>query len=460
MPQGPMSISEKIQAAEAALVARKDALAQVLEVDVDDEGTLTDDGALKADELTSQIEKAEADVARLKKIEASLMKSATPAEAPGAPARKEPSMVTASKPRAKGHLFSAAIACQVKAFGNRRDPVEIARDHYKDDANELSVILKAESAPATVADSAWAGALVRETYAGFMDLVRDVAVYPRLPGMNLSFDRNGSIVVPYNASTEGAMSGAFIGEGGAIPVRSGAFGQRTLAPKKMGVISSFTREIAMHSMPSIQSLIEQQIVRDTAYTLDTLFLDDQARTTVRPAGMQNDPHGAGTANINASAGATVANITADIKGVLGRVMAARVGAQGVWVMNPLRRLGLSTVQDAASGEYPFRDSVTAGTLFGYPIIVSNNVPVGVVAFIPSDTLIFANDFAPRIDVSESATLHMEDTAALPLVDGTGTVAQPVRSTFQTDTVAVRMVLGLDWIVARPNGVQIITSCAW
>ena len=446
----PMTtLSEKIVAAEDSLVTKRDALTAIFDTDVDENGDLTEDGALKADELTNQIEKAEADVARLKKAESALKFQAKAAENGRNP------HIEMRKLRKKGHVFFGAITAKVKAHGERLHPVQVAAAHYKDDP-EVGIILKAESEPA---DMTSASAIVQEYTAEFFDLLRDQSVYQQIPGVRLQFDRYGSISVPYDSAARGALAGGFVGEGSAIPVKAGGFSEKTLAPKKAGTISTFSKELAMHSTPSIQGMIQARILADTAEALDAAFFDANARTATRPAGMQDPTDGAGAANIVGSLGPTVANITSDLKGVMSRAMAARVGNSGVWVMNPLRRLGLMTVQDAASGEYPFRDEVNRGTLFGFPIIISQNVDPALVSFIPSDTIVFANDYAPRIDVSDSATLHMEDSAALPLNDGT-TAAAPVRSLYQTDTMAVRMTLGLDWLIVRPDGCQVLTGVAW
>ena len=447
------SLSDRINAAEESLVAKRDALTAIVETEVDASGELTEEASTKASELASQIEKAEVDIANLKKYENALraqVKSAVDSKGDRNP------YVSMQKQRQKGHNYIGAITAKVKAHGERLHPLQIASEHYKDDP-EIGLILKAETDPAGMTSAA---SLVQTSVAEFFDLLRDQSIYQQIPGTRLQFDRYGSISVPYNSSARGALAGGFVGEGSAIPVKAGGFAERTMAPKKMGVISTFSKEIAMHSVPSIQALIQNQIIADTAEALDTAFLDANARTTTRPAGMQDPADGAGAANIVGSSGATVANIVADLKGVLGRAMAARVGNSGVWVMNPLRRLGLMTVQDAASGEYPFRDEVNRGMLYGYPIVLSQNVDPALVAFIPSDTVAFANDYAPRIDVSDSATLHMEDATPLPVVDGAGAAAAPVRSLYQTDTMAVRMTLGLDWLIIRPNGCQVLTGVAW
>jgi len=447
------SLSDRINAAEDSLVAKRDALAAIIETEVDESGELTEEANTKASELASQIEKGEADIANLKKYENALraqVKSATDSKSDRNP------HIEMRKMRKKGHTFFAAMAARVKAHGERVHPVQVASTYFKDDP-EVGLILKADTDPM---DMSSASSLVQEYTSEFFDLLRDRSAYQQLPGSRLQFDRYGSIIVPYNSSTRGDLAGGFVGEGSAIPVKAGSYSEKSLAPKKMGVISPFSKELAMHSMPSIQTMVQDQIIADTAEALDTAFFDANARSSSRPAGLQDTTDGAGAANVNASAGNTVANITTDLKGVLGRALAARVGNSGVWVMNPLRRLGLMTVQDAASGEYPFRDEVNRGTLYGYPIVVSQNMSSSLVAFVPSDTVVFANDYAPRIDVSDTATLHMANPAS-EIVSGTGpATADPVRSLFQTDTIAVRMTLGLDWLVIRADGCQVLTSVGW
>lgn len=449
------TLSQKIAAAEDALVAKRDALTQLMASEVGENNEYEDELTVKANELADQIEDGEKHLAMLLRSEKALkaqVKSAADSKSDRNP------YVSMQKQRAKGHNFFAALSAKVKAHGQRMHPLAVAETFYKDDP-EVGIILKADTDPATMTDATWASKLVQEATAEFFDLVRDISIYQQLPGARLQFDRYGSLVIPYNSSTRGDLAGGFVGEGSAIPVQAGSYSEKTMAPKKLATISVMTNEIAHHTMPSIQALVQTQILRDTAEALDTAFFDANARSASRPAGMQDPSDGAGAANINASAGNTVANVVSDLKGVLGRSMAARVGSGGVWVMNPLRRLGLMTVQDAASGEYPFRDEVNRGTLFGYPVITSNNMDAALVSFIPTDTVVYANDYAPRIDVSDTATIHMANPAS-EIVSGTPTTADPVRSLYQTNSMAVRMTMGLDWIIVRANGVQVLTSVGW
>src|SRR4029077_2691757 len=70
---------------------------------------------------------------------------------------------------------------------------------------------------------------------------------------------------------------------------------------------------------------------------------------------------------------------------------------------------------------------------------------------------------PRFAVSTEATLHEEDTTPLALAtgaQGSGVLATPMRSLFQTDAVAVRMSMYVTWGMRRTGMVQTIASVIW
>ena len=77
----------------------------------------------------------------------------------------------------------------------------------------------------------------------------------------------------------------------------------------------------------------------------------------------------------------------------------------------------------------------------------------------------AEDFAsaagdmPEFDVSEQATLHMSDAPA-EIVAANGTVSDPIRSMFQTNSLALRMVLPLTWKMRRTGMVHCVLAFAF
>jgi hypothetical protein len=100
------------------------------------------------------------------------------------------------------------------------------------------------------------------------------------------------------------------------------------------------------------------------------------------------------------------------------------------------------------GTFPFRDEVQAGNLLGYPICDSGTVPLGTVGMVDAADFVTVGGEPPRFEISDSAVLHMEDTTPLPIVDG-GAAAAPVRSLWQTDSLGLRMLWPMNWVLRRP-----------
>jgi hypothetical protein len=68
--------------------------------------------------------------------------------------------------------------------------------------------------------------------------------------------------------------------------------------------------------------------------------------------------------------------------------------------------------------------------------------------------------APEFDVSEVATIHMEDTTPLNIAtgaQGSGVLATPTQSMFQTAQIAIRMIANVNWAMRRTGMVQYIAS---
>ena len=114
-----------------------------------------------------------------------------------------------------------------------------------------------------------------------------------------------------------------------------------------------------------------------------------------------------------------------------------------------------------TGIFPFRDEIRGGTLNTIPIINSATVPAKTMILVDAADFVVAGGEAPRMDVSDQATLHEEDTAPLALVSGSpGTVASPQRSLFQTNSLALRMVLPLNWLMRRTGVVAWTQNVTW
>ncbi len=351
----------------------------------------------------------------------------------------------------KGDLATKLFVSIAKAHVAGVSPMEMAEKTYGGDKDVMNFV-KATSIPADTTTTGWATELVEDGYGAFLDTLYPATVYGRVAGTPLFFGKYGSIIIP-SFSAASNINGEFVAEGAPIPVKQGVFETQTLTPKKLGVITTFTREILTKSTPAVEMLVRNAIIMDTSKAIDAAFLDNAAVSAIRPAGLQNAT-ATGAGNINASVGATVSDILNDVKGVFSRLEAVQLGQKGVWVMNPTTVLGLSTKQ-IATGQFAF-STIENGSFAGHPIVSSTNVPAGVVFYVDDQALVKGSDIAPEFTVSNQATLVM-DTVAEPIVTGGAVTTQDVRSMYQTDTTALRFVLGLDWAIIRVGGVQVLTG---
>jgi HK97 family phage major capsid protein len=359
---------------------------------------------------------------------------------------------------------AGTLAYFAKANGSTLEAArnKIAERHpeYKDEATKLiaDLVLRAASAPALTTVTGWAAELVQTTWAALMPLLMPNSILPRLAarGLSLSFGSYGKIVIPTRSRTP-TLSGSFVGEGLPIPVRQGAFTTQTLTPKKMAVITTWTREMDDHSIPAIEGLLRDAIQQDTAVAIDTVLIDANAASAIRPAGLLN-----GVSVTTPTAGGGLAAFIGDVVGLINSISAATYGniRSLVWIVNQTDMLRASMLSATNTGIFPFRDEIRGGTLNGIPIIDSQTVTAKTMILVDAADFVVVGGDAPRMEMSDQATLHMEDTTPLELVASPSTVAAPQRSLFQTDSIALRMVLPLNWIQRRAGTVAFTTSVTW
>lgn len=322
------------------------------------------------------------------------------------------------------------------------------------------IVIKTATAPAMTGVTGWAAELVQTVNAALVSPLTANTVFPRLSalGLQLTFGRNGKILVPTRSATP-TIAGSFVGEGLPIPVRQGAFTSVTLVPKKLGVITEFSREMDEHSQPAIEPILREAILIDTGLAIDNVLLDTNAATAVRPAGIRN-----GIAGLTATAGGGFNALVGDIKQLTAALLTSTVGnvRTPAWLLNPIQANSIALTQPTTTGLFPFRDEINAGRLNGQPAIISGSVPAGTVIYIDAADFVVVGGEAPRFMLSDQATLHEEDTTPLPI--GTAgappTVAAPTRSLFQTDSLALRLILPLNWTMRRPNMVAWVSGVTW
>lgn len=454
------TLSERIENTQNDLVQLRDSLT-----------TAIDNGG-DIDAVTGQIEQKDAALASLRRAEKALGESNDTTIAPTvitAPTRMETRSIDLRRPFASvakkvepADYVLRAATIKLLAHVHKEAPETIRQRAYGDDEATKVVfdhVTRAATAPATTTANGWASQLVQTANADFMEMLLPASVYPALAarGLRLTFGRNGAIAIPSRSATP-TIAGSFVAEGAPIPVRQGAFNSLTLTPKKMAVISTFTREIAEHSIPAIEGLIRDAIQEDTSVAIDTVLLDAVAASTVRPAGLRN-----GVTATTATNGGGITALVGDAKNLVGALITATNGnvRSPVWVMNPAQALSISLTGNAG-GDFVFADAMNQGNFLGYPVIQSPTVPAGLLMLLDAADFVSVAGDEPLFAISDQATLHMDDTApqAIGTAGTPNVVAAPVRSLFQTDSLGLRMILPMNFGLRRSGVVAFITGVTW
>ena len=362
------TIAEQITALEAKRQASAAQMDAVMQKSLDEDRTTDAAEQETFDTLATEVEAIDKDLTRLRRLEntkASAAKPVIKAETPfeGAASRGGitlPYAVPKQSIAPQDYVWRSLV-CKLKAHFTKQTPLDVLKQEYGDDEPTravLNMITKAAAVPADTTTSGWASQLVDTSIQDFFTALMPNSVYPALAarGGKFSFGRAGIVSMPTRASTP-TIAGSFVAQGAPIPVRQGAFSAITFTPKKMAVISTFTREIAEHSTPAIEGLIRQAIIEDTAVAINSVLLDATAATTTRPAGLK-----AGVSATTATAGGALAALIGDIRGLTSALITGSNGnlRSPVWIMNPGDVLAASLLPaTAGGGEFPFKTELAA-----------------------------------------------------------------------------------------------------
>jgi hypothetical protein len=110
-----------------------------------------------------------------------------------------------------------------------------------------------------------------------------------------------------------------------------------------------------------------------------------------------------------------------------------------------------------------RQATAAKLRFGDRITVWPTIALAAGTVVAIDPLAFVSAFGPepRIESTNEAIVHAEDTTPLAIstVGTPNTVAAPVRSLWQTDCIATRVILTASWALRAP-AIGYVAAAAW
>jgi len=355
--------------------------------------------------------------------------------------------VTREDPRLRGIFAAATLKLCARVL---RRPVNEERIE--------EMVHRGAQAPASTTTPGYAAEITREAWEVALELMAPRSILASLPLHRVPFQGAARVTVPARKpDASRSLAGTWRAE--SEPIRVGALSlvEKELMPHSLGVLSTYSIEMMRRS--SIVSLVERAMRRDSAIALDASFLDNQAATAKRPAGLQTYATGG---NTRPASGATVDAITTDLKDCATTMIDSGCGAAPHWIMSTVVLQDLMLKRDATGGlAYPSL-SASPPTLLTYPVQHTPTAPRTVVFLVDSDELVLGID-DPTTDDTEGAALHEEDTTPLPIsTPGTPpAVAAPVRSLWQTAAASSRTLWDADWTCLAAGAVQTITGTdAW
>jgi HK97 family phage prohead protease/HK97 family phage major capsid protein len=446
------TLSQRIADAQTVLTAKSAALAELNNAETLDHDAI--------DAANDDIDALERDIAVLKRSESRLGRRAADDAGVTAPSvNRQPLGFKAEKLDGLDLLVRRAVVHGC-ALHTGQSIEKMLDKHYPghDEATAM-VVTKTDAIVGTTGTSGFVSQMVQSTWASFLDALRGKSVYPALRdrGYGVSFDAAGTAYLPQ--LTGGGANGSFFAEGSPIRVGRITVSAPTFSSRKMGVIIPFTREAAKRATPQLEMVVRKAIVDDTAATLDPILLDATAGDTVRPAGLRYDS--VATAAIAATApgygGGDHVAVKEDFKALLQPFIDANAADGITVIMNPKQALAISLMDGPDNNPAWFANLGNRVNIVESTHATANRL----IAIRNADFATALGDL-PSFEVSNQATIHMEDTTPLEIVaSGSPDVtAAPVRSFWQTDSMGIRMVMDVSWTMARSGVVRWIDGTSY
>ncbi|WP_171134855.1 hypothetical protein [Ruegeria sp. HKCCD7221] len=391
----------------------------------------------------------------------------------------QPKPATAKKPQkvlpASRLLAANMTAHMMHKLGGNKPESNLLKLLPGDEHRIARRLAKSATVPGTTTDASWGAELVQSDVGAFYRSLCERSAVAQLAELGTSVDFGGSanITFPHrSANDEGSLKPAFVQERATIPVSSAALGSVTMYKFKLGIITLATDELIRVS--NILDVMEQLIQDDVAEGLDFHVLDPTSTSipAVRPAAITV------AAPNQASAGDTLDNVLTDIRWLRGNLSNARRPAI---IMHSDHMRALEMLQ--VDGRFPLAAMVNSGSLWGLTLIHSPHLTKGNVVGVDAAAYYHASDL-PELDTSSAATVALasaqppdpqmtatgatEDAVddidltggSIHISDAAGTTPPTkVVSTFQTNSVAMRMVHPVTW-KSMPDSVSYLTGVTW
>jgi HK97 family phage major capsid protein len=379
--------------------------------------------------------------------------------------------------------YLARLCMAAMVARTRRQSLDAAAAEVWAGDREVLAIARAAVGVADTTTAGWAAELVRTETRGLLDqTLMPNSIWPQLAaaGTSMNFGGAHSILIP-QLNVGMTSGGAWVGEGGVIPLVQGAFTSKRLFRYKLAGIIPITKELQRTSDPDAVAAMREMLRQFLSNLLDSCLIDTSPEVAgVRPAGLLN-----GVTPIAGTAGGGYGALQGDLEAISKAFTAAGVGTNPYLLVPQSKTFRLATMVNAL-GQLVFPSGTNAKVL-GFVPIPSQFIPEGTAIAVAAEKFVSAID-ALEFDSSEEATLTLADAGAaaptqagaavgggalgtakqvipdggIPVAGAAGASAAGViaMSMFQTWSLALRSVIPASFAVTRAGAVQEVTGITW
>lgn len=357
-----------------------------------------------------------------------------------------------------GIAFARIARVKALAFTGQtgtRDEAQIAKHMYPGDDKLVAAIQKDAVPAANTLSPTWAGNLINEGGAAFVDFVEFLAARSLFGQVADRFRR-----LPFDAPVLVQGSGGtaqWVKEGDAKPLTQWTYTRAKLTPLKVAAIAAATKETLMRASVAADTFLRDELARAVGRRIDgTLVSDDPAVQDESPAGLLN-----GTGALSLSGDGSVAGIRCDIAQFLKALVGDSLTVSGAfWVMPETVAIDLSLATNEVGAPAFPGITPTGGTLAGLPVFTSEYVPTEsagpVVALIKGDEIFLGDEGGIQVSVSDQATLQMDNAPTQSSVTPTAVAGV---SMWATNSVAFLVERFVNW-QKRRSGAVVWANVNW
>lgn len=365
---------------------------------------------------------------------------------------------------AAGRSISGARDIAIASFGERH-PIVRAFEQRRDPATRALITSVGASG----------GFIVPPDYMNeIIELLRPKAVVRSAGPRAIPMPR-GTMTMPSQASAATASYGTEASKAGSSQQ---TLGQIIASFKKLTALVPVSNDMMRYADPAVDAFVRDDVIKVLALREDLAFLLGDG-TQAGPTGYTTFANRfalasggsvgiwLSTANSTAAVGGnfitsnetyTLVTVAQELGGLVNKLDTANVAdMKRVWFMHPRSYNYLFNVQNSL-GVYVYREELSKGTLFGYPVKKSTQIPINIRDQTSAQTdcsFVFLAEMDESM-ILDSMQLELAVSREGSYVDGAGATV----SAFQNDQTLIRAIAEHDFQIRHDAAVAIAQYVRW